>query len=229
MSRFFINILFISLFWSVSGQSKIDSLQNKSKSLPFKISKVRFGFDMGKYIWAKNKSSTSIDFAIDANFYKEYFLMLNWGKETHLTDNNLLNYTTDGQYFKIGVGYNLYHNWLDMNNDIIVGLQYAQANFDYVLNSYRINQPGALFPPELNVVNTSFNNNQAHWLELGMHLQAETFQHLFLGYSIVVKYLLTTTPPQGFDLAYIPGFNEKNAYSNFGFGMQYFISYQFKF
>ncbi|HFX17897.1 MAG TPA: hypothetical protein ENK64_01980 [Flavobacteriales bacterium] len=190
---------------------------------------VRFGFDIGKYLWAKLQNNSSYDAYLDAKFYDEYRLKLAAGQETHLTDNNLLNYTTKGHYYKIGVNYNLYRNWLDMNNDVTIGLNYAWANYNYHLHSYRINQPGAVYPPETVIVNQDFNNNSAQWLELETQVQVETFKHVFLGYAVAVKYLTGHSAIDNFDTTYIPGFFNKNTYSNFGFGMQYFISYQVQF
>jgi len=191
--------------------------------------KLRFGFDIGSYIWAKYHDATSINFYADANFYKDFYLQMYWGVEQKFTDNSLLHFQTDGQYYKLGLAYNLYHNWLDMDNDITIGLQYGFARFDYLLHSYRINQPGAIFPPEPVYVERSFEQNTAQWLALSTQMQVETFKHIYLGYAVTVNYLLHASDIQGFDVTYIPGFHHKNAYGNWGFGMQYFISYRIKF
>ena len=229
MSKYFINLILLGLFWSVSGQTVQDSIPLQTNKTVFKLYKIRIGFDIGNFLWAKYNDNSATGFNLDANFYKDYYFLGNFGQETHLTDNNLLNYTTNGQYFKIGIGYNLYHNWLDMNNDIMIGLQYGQANFDYFLHAYKINQPGSIYPPETVYVDEKFLYNKANWLEINTQIQVETFKHLFLGYSVAVKYLVGASTINNFDLSYIPGFNEKNSYSNFGFGLQYFISYQLTF
>ncbi len=229
MSKFFINLILICLFGSVSGQTTQDSTALQTPKTNLKLYKIRMGFDIGNFLWAKYKKDSATGFNLDANLYKDYYFLANFGQETHLTDNNLLNYTTTGRYFKIGIGYNLYHNWLDMNNDIMIGLQYAQANFDYFLHAYRINQPGAIYPPQTIYVDENFLNNKAKWLEISTQIQVETFKHLFLGYNVSIKYLMSTSTINNFDISYIPGFNDKNTYSNFGFGLQYFISYQLTF
>ncbi len=226
-------IIFLMIFLlfssPLSAQQKRDSIIKDSIIKPKQPIKIRFGFDIGKYTWAKLNQSESYDFFIDANFYKTYYLMLSYGHEKHLTDNNLLNYHTSGNYYKIGLMYNLYDNWLNMDNDIDVGINYGFARFDYLLHSYRINQPGAVFVPEPVVVEQAFNNNTAQWLEFFTQIQVETLKHIYLGYNISVKFLINYSDIDNFTVTYIPGFFNRNTYSSFGFGMQYFISYRLTF
>jgi len=230
MSKYIINIIFLLIFINVAGQQKTDSLQVVNDTVNIKKPvKIRFGFDIGNYIWAKLNNSEAYNFYADANFYKDYYLVVSGGYEKHLFDNNLLNFHTTGSFYKIGFAYNLYRNWLDMDNDITIGLNYAFASYDYLLHWYRINQPGAVFTPEIIEVEQAFNKNSAQWFELTAQVQVETFKNIYLGYNVAVKYLTYTSDIEGFTTIYIPGFNNKNTYSNFGFGMQYFISYRIKF
>lgn len=212
-------------------QAQQDTLSTTQDSLPAvkQPVKIRFGFDLGKYVWARLNNSTSYDFYADANFYKNYYLIVETGTETHQTETSLLKYQTKGNYYKIGIDYNMYENWLDMDNDITVGVRYAFADFDYLLQAYRINQPDAAFTPQMNEVNQKFDHLSAQWLDITGKIQAETFRHLYIGYAVSLKYLLNYSSIDNFEVSYIPGFFERNAYSRFGFGMQYFISYQIKF
>ncbi len=213
----------------MSAQQTTDTIAKDSIIKIKQPVKIRFGFDIGKYIRAKLNRSESYDYYIDVNFYKEYYLVFYGGYEKHLTDNNLLNYHTTGSYYKIGVMYNLYRNWLDMDNDIDIGINYAYARFDYLLHTYRINQPGAIYLPQPVNVEQAFDNNSAQWIELHAQMQVETFRHLYLGLEISTKYLIYSSDIDNFTVTYIPGFFNKNTYSRFGFGMQYFISYRFIF
>jgi hypothetical protein len=194
-----------------------------------KVIKVRFGFDAGSYIWEKFNDSRAYIFYSDINFYKNYYVYLESGYFEHLTDTSLLTYLTNGSYIKLGIDYNLYQNWLDMDNDIGIGLRFGHAAYDYQLKKIRINQPGAIYTPDIHYVDKKFNNLSANWLEINAKVQTELFFHIYLGYAVSVKKLLSYTSPDDFETSFIPGFNQKNSYSNFGFGMQYFISYQLKF
>jgi len=230
MLKYFIKIGFIILSINLSAQQ--DSLKLNTDTLTLhkrQPVKIRVGFDMGKYIWAQLNDSESYDFYIDANFYKNYYLIFLTGYEDHLTESSLLTYHTTGHYYKLGFDYNIYENWLDMDNDITIGVRYAYACFDYLLNTYRINQPSAVITPEVNEVNEYINNLDAQWLDFTAKIQAETFKNVYLGYAVSLKYLISYSHPGDFEVLYVPGFFERNSYSNFGFGMQYFISYRIKF
>ena len=229
LNKQFLLISFLLFTFYISGQQKTDTIVKDSIIKVKQPTKIRFGFDLGKYIWSKLQNSVSYDFFADANFYKEYYLVLSGGYEKHLTDNNLLNYHTTGTYYKLGVMYNIYQNWQDMDNDICIGVNYAYAHFDYLLHSYRINQPGAIYTPEPVIVEQSFDNNSAQWFELFAQMQVETFNNLYLGYNVQAKYLVYNSDIENFTVTYIPGFFDKNTYSRFGFGIQYFISYRLKF
>jgi len=231
MLKYFIKILPIILSINLSAQQQ-DSLKINSDTIfshKHQPVKIRFGFDIGKYVWAQLNDSESYDFYVDANFYKNYYLIFLAGYEDHLKESSLLTYHTTGNYYKIGIDYNIYENWLDMDNDITIGVRYAYAGFDYLLNNYRINQPGAVITPEINEVNEYFENLNAQWFDFTAKIQAETFKNVYLGYAVSLKYLISYSHPEDFAVLYIPGFFERNSYSNFGFGMQYFISYRLKF
>lgn len=222
-------IVFVLFSYHFSAQQKTDTIVKDSIIKPKQPIKIRLGFDVGKYVWAKLNQSESYDFYVDVNFYKSYYLVLSYGHENHFTNNNLLNYHTTGSYYKLGLMYNLYDNWLNMDNDIDIGFNYAYAGFDYLLHSYRINQPGAIYIPEPIQVEQRFINNAAQWFELYTQIQVETFKHVYLGYNIGVKYLIDYSDIDNFTVTYIPGFFNRNTYSRFGFGMQYFISYRINF
>ena len=226
--KYYISLLFFLCVFSLQAQQ--DTIRKDtipiSKKQPVKI---RVGWDIGKFIWAKLQQNKSLDFYVDANFYKDYYLIFETGTEEHLTDHSLLKYTTKGNYFKLGIDYNMYRNWLDMDNDISIGIRYGQAFFDYQLMAFAFNQPGSAYPPQLIETNENFNGLSAGWVDLTTKIQTEIFSHFYLGYALSLKYLVHTTQPDNFDITYIPGFFNKNTYANFEFGMQYFISYQIKF
>ena len=230
MSKYIISLLFLfcSLSFFAQTQAK-DTVAVSKDTITHQVFKIRFGVDLGSFILAKVQYSTNYSFFVDANVYKNYYGILEFGFEDKLTDTSLLIFNTKGNFVKLGVDYNLYDNWLDMDNDITVGLRYGQAFYATHLHSYTINQPGAVFPPQPLDVDVVFNDLSASWLELVSKVQVQTFKGLYLGYSINFKYLLHHTKPNDFETAYIPGFGKRNSYSNLGFGMQYFISYRIKF
>lgn len=230
MLKYYINIVFLSVFVSVSAQQNHFLLKKDSIDVPISKApiKIRFGWDIGKYIWAKLNQSKTIDAYLTTAIHKNYKLTLEGGVENHLTEHALLSYYTKGTYFKIGGDYNLYDNWLNMDNEINIGLRYASSGFEYLLTRYIINQPGAIYPPENIYLKKEIKNLSSNWLEISVNLQVEVLNNIYLGYGTSVKYLLTYTNLPDFKISYIPGFFNRNSYSRLGFGMQYFISYQLK-
>jgi hypothetical protein len=239
MLKYITNIFIILFFIQIlPAQTQRDSISIKNDTLILQkdslidkkqVVKIRFGFDLGSYIREKINDSYSYIFFTDVNFYKNYYIYLETGFSEHLTDHSLLTYRTKGNYLKSGIDYNIYENWLDMDNDITIGIRFGHATYQYQPKQFRINQPGAIYTPEIQNIDKTFDNLSANWVEISAKIQAELFYHIYLGYAISIKNLLSYTKIDEFETSFIPGFNQKNSYSNFGFGMQYFISYRLKF
>ncbi len=188
--------------------------------------KIKIGFDLGKYAWAKLYGHQSLDFSADANVYKNYIIRFDFGNENHHTGNSLYDYHTSGNYYRLGLDYNLYDNWPGMDNNITVGFRLGYSDFEHFLHHYTINQSGAISPPKPIIANKKFASLNSTWFELTGGMQVETFKNIYFGMQISAKYLIATTKLSDFSTAYIPGFFSTNS-SGLGFGMKYTISYQF--
>ncbi len=199
---------------------------NKEK-IHLKPFNLRIGFDLGNYIYGRTQNLNKFNFYVDTNLYKQYFVNIEMGKEEYLFDNQLLNMSTKGTYYMLGLDYNLYNNWPGMDNQIMLGLHYGHATFTNHLQSYIINQSGNPFPNEVVVINKDFSGLKANWVEVQSIMQVEVLKNIYLGYNISFKYLLSKKTYEDFELTYIPGFRKVNSTSHFGFGIQYFISYRF--
>jgi hypothetical protein len=136
-------------------------------------------------------------------------------------------YTTSsskGNFIKIGFNYNAYQNWLDMNNEIYVGLRYATSIFDQTVDSYRINTGNDYFVSDTTASSTTTTDLNAHWTEFVMGIKVETFKNLYLGFSFNYKIMLSLKHPKNFKTLYVPGFNRVFE-TETGFGFNYTISY----
>ncbi len=228
MLRYTINILFI--FWSLSSfsQKQINDTLIKNDSIHIlKPFNVRIGFDLGNFIDGKLNNNPKTAFFIDSNIYKNYFLCLEVGSNNNDFNNSVYHFQTKGNYLKLGVDYNIYDNWPGMDNQISMGFHYGYSNFTGTLVGYKINQPSNTFPPMENIVNKEFKNISGKWFEITSKLQVEVLRHIYLGYSISLKYLLSAKRTNEYEVPFIPGFYKVNSNRNFGFGMQYYISYRF--
>ncbi len=218
-------IYFFSLAFTLVGFSqevKTDSIVPK---------KHRYGLRVGADLFKLTKSFVVDDYkgfeiVGDYRLNKKIYIAAELGNEDKTTDEPQLNFTTKGNYLKIGVDFNAYENWLNMENQIYVGGRYATSSFSQRLNHYSIyyNTGGFLGPHTVINANQEFSGLNAHWLEFVGGIKAELFNNLFVGFSVRLNYLITQSKPDNFDNLYIPGFH-RTYDGNWGVGFNYTISY----
>jgi hypothetical protein len=125
----------------------------------------------------------------------------------------------------VGFDYNMYENWLDMENIISVGLRYGLSSFSQELNSYKIYNAHPYWGEQPALpANEKFNGLSASWIEVVTGMKAKMFNNVFMGFSIQLKTIISNKKPEGFDNLYIPGFN-RTYNGNFGIGFNYSVSY----
>ena len=125
-----------------------------------------------------------------------------------MTSTEFLNSTAKGSYFKGGIDYNMYENWLDMDNMIYTGFRAGFSTFSHTLNSFSVYSTDQYWEPQFSSTTPQeFNDLTAVWVELIIGLKAELFNNLYLGLNVQLKGLVTETEPDNFQNIYIPGFS----------------------
>ena len=219
---YFISLCLFFVVVTTTAQEK-DSTVYKS---PYGL---RVGIDIGKPILGLlDSNSSGIEFTADYRISKSWYIATEFGNQKEITVEDYTNSTSKGNFIKLGVNYNAYKNWLDMNNEIFVGIRYAISSFDQTLNSYRINTGNEYF--DSNTINTPITTKglTAHWTEFVMGIKVETLKNLFLGFSFSYKIMLNLKHPNNFKTLYVPGFNRVFE-TETGFGFNYTISYTIPF
>ena len=188
---------------------------------------LRVGADISKFIkTALNKNYTGFEINADYRFSKRYYIAGEIGNEQRTIDDVQVNLTTKGNYIKIGVDYNAYENWLDMENAIFAGLRYGFSTFSHTLNSYSIYNTDQYWGENtLNTTPKSFDNVTAHWVELIVGFKVEIFNNLYLGLNAQLKNVIVNDNPTNFKNLQIPGFGRTYEDSNWGVGFGYTVSY----
>lgn len=231
MYKYFISpILFFLVSFSCYTQEK--SLKNSSKdSIKYKTGYgLRIGMDISRPILGIfDKSYSGIEFIGDYRITKNWYLASELGYEKETTFEDFTTSSSKGNFVRVGVNYNAYENWLDMNNEIFVGGRYGFALFDHSLDSYTPNitqGPGSSIYFPTNTINSEREQTglTAHWIEMQLGIKVETFKNLFIGAGFSYKILLSIKDQTGFKSLYAPGFN-RVLESNTGFGFFYTISY----
>lgn len=232
MFKFFINCLFLVLVgkgFCQNADTKRDKSESKDSIAYTTNYGLRIGADISKPILKTfNSSYTGFEIVADYRILKRFYIAVEFGYEEETTLEDYTNATATGNFYRVGFNYNTYQNWLDMNNEIYIGMRYGFSNFDQTLNSFTPNvidpNNGIYFPAnEITTPNTT-TGLKAHWIEFVVGTKVETFKNLFFGFSFSYNIMLSVNNPENFKTMYVPGFNRVYQ-SNTGFGFNYTVAY----
>jgi hypothetical protein len=228
ISSYFIS-LFSFLLLGVSLHAQNDSIiSTVNDSLKIKLKYgLRIGGDVGKLIRSfTDDNYTGFEVNADYRIKKSLYVAGELGIEEKTTINDYLDVTTSGTYLKAGVDYNMYRNWLNMDNMIYSGFRIGAAAFSQNLNSLTVYNTDQYWAPQYSSAESQkFNDLTAVWVELIIGIKVEIFNNLYLGLNAQLKGLVTETVPTNFANIYIPGFNKTYDSSKIGAGYNYSISY----
>lgn len=188
---------------------------------------LRLGGDIGRLARSFiDEDYKGFEITGDYRLTEKLYLAGELGTEEKSTRNDYLDVTSKGSYFKAGIDYNLYRNWLDMENLIYTGLRVGISAFSQNLNSYTIYTTDQYYDtPFTSTDLQEYTGLSAIWAELVIGIKAEVLPNLFLGFNAQIKGLVTEDEPTNFENLFIPGFNRTFDSGRFGFGFGYNVSY----
>ncbi len=222
ISIYFISTVFLLCF-SIAFSQGIGS-QKKDTIYKNKYG-LRVGVDLYNPIYTLiDDDRKGLELVADYRISKKFFIAAELGYLENITDEDFINFTTNGQYIKAGVDYNAYENWLDMENMIYVGFRYGYSNFSQTLNTFTVNNDYFFHSLEKIENGQKFDNLNAHWAEFVLGIKAEIFNNLYVGFSFSGKKMISSKQPENFKNLFVPGFN-KVFLNNSGFGINYTLSY----
>lgn len=186
---------------------------------------LRVGLDLHKIARSfYEKDYRGFEVVGDYRLTKRFYIAGEIGNEDKTVDDDRLNFTTKGTYFKVGFDYNSFENWLDMENMIYAGMRYGISNFTQTLNSYTIYDPTNYYGVNTVISGEKFSGLNASWIEVIGGIKAELFNNVYLGFSVRLNYLVSNKRPNEFDNLFIPGYN-RTYDGKFGAGFNYTLSY----
>jgi len=232
MYKYFISICLLFVFAeNFSQEQKKDSIIPQEKdTIIYKTNYgLRLGMDISRPLFSSLYSNyNGLEIVADYRIKKNVYIAAEIGFEEKTSIEDYSNSTSKGNYIRLGVNYNAFKNWLDMNNEIFVGYRYGFSLFNQTLNNYTTNvsdaDNGSYFSAVLNTTGQSSASLNAHWSEFMIGVKAETLHNLFIGFSFSYKILMSVKDPEDFKALFSPGFN-RIFESNTGFGINYTISY----
>lgn len=227
ISIFIINLIILMVLPLTSfAQENQESISNDTLVVKQKYG-LRIGGDIGKLARSFiDEDYTGFEITGDYRLTQKLYLAGEIGAEENTLRNDYLNVTAKGSYFKAGVDYNLYRNWLNMENLIYTGLRVGASTFNQRLNSYKIYTTDQYYDtPFTSSDSQEFKGLSALWIEAVIGAKAELVTNLFLGVNVQVRGMITQDQPANFENLYVPGFNRTFDSGRFGFGFGYNVSY----
>ena len=213
----------------VTGHAQNDSIistANDSTKIKLKYG-LRIGGDVSKIIRSfTDNDYTGFEVNADYRIKSNLYIAGELGIENKHTANDYLDVSSKGSYLKAGVDYNMYRNWLNMDNLIFAGFRVGASTFSQTLNSYTIYSTNQYWTPQFSSTNSqNFSSLTAIWIELIIGIKVQVFNNLYLGLNAQLKGLVNESKPTNFQNLYIPGFHKTYDSSKVGVGYGYTISY----
>ena len=215
-----------AMVFSQTESELSDSLNTKNKIL--NINKIRFGFDVFKPIKSSSEGDNlNYEIVGDLQITDNLYLAAEYGLVDRLIEDENINFNSNGSFLRFGFDYNMFKNWVGMDNAIFVGLRYGSSNFSNKIVSYNVRNSDAYFSNfvDNNYQTIDHSNLKGSWLEIVAGVKVETFNNVYLGFSLRLNKLLSTEKPENFDNLFIPGFNKVTDENTFGSGFNYTLTY----
>tara|TARA_Y100001970_G_scaffold35570_1_gene43975 strand:- start:119 stop:841 length:723 start_codon:yes stop_codon:yes gene_type:complete len=219
-------IMPISMVFSQTENESNDSLTSSDKIL--NINKIRFGFDVFKPVKSSSEGDNlNYEIVGDLQITDRLYLAAEYGLIDRLIEDENINFISDGNFLRFGFDYNMFNNWVGMDNAIFIGLRYGSSNFSNKIESYNIRNSDGYFSNlvENNYETINHENLTGSWIEIVAGVKVETFNNVYLGFSLRLNKLLSTKKPDNFDNLFIPGFNKVTDDNTWGSGFNYTLTY----
>ena len=211
--------------------SQVESGLNDSLIIDNKIlniNKIRLGMDIYKPIKSSSEGDNlNYEIVGDLQITKNLYLAAEYGLIDRLIEDENINFKSNGSFLRFGFDYNMFNNLVGMDNAIFLGLRYGSSNFSNKIESYNIRNSDAYFS---NLVDNNYetinhSNLTGSWLEIVTGIKVETFNNVYLGFSLRLNKLISTKKPENFDNLFIPGFNKVTDDNTWGSGFNYTLTY----
>lgn len=227
ISIFIISLIILTVFPQTSFSQEVQENKMNDSIIVKQKYGLRLGGDIGKLTRSFiDDDYKGFEITGDYRLTEKLFLAGELGTEENTVKNDYLDVTAKGSYFKAGIDYNLYGNWLDMENLIYTGLRVGVGAFSQNLNSYTIYTTDQYYDtPFTSTDLQEYKGLSAVWAELVIGIKAEVLTNLFIGFNAQLKGLVTEDEPTNFENLFIPGFNRTFDSGRFGFGFGYNVSY----
>jgi hypothetical protein len=229
ISKYIISFCFILVMLYGRAQENNPDTTQQQNSEEIKTYPQRYGLRLGVDLFritrsVYDKTYNGFEITGDYRFSKNLYFAAELGHDRINKNEDIYDFTTNGNYLKLGVDINLHQNWMDREDLIYVGFRYGFSSFSQNLNWYKPYTTDPYFETSKIYVDKKYNGLSAHWLEFVVGLKTRVFNNVFVGFSMRLNGLITQKQPDDFENLFIPGFNKKHS-GNIGVGFNYSVSY----
>jgi hypothetical protein len=225
MFRYFISIALILTGFVSAAQNNNETI--KDSTIYKQTYGLRAGIDLASLIRTSiDAEYTGFQILADYRLSKRLYAAGEIGNESLDRTGERIDYTTSGSFIKAGVDYNMYQNWLDMDNMIYAGIRLGYANMTQTLHRYDYNVNIPYFPVYTNLVDREFSGLHMMWLEIQLGIKVEILNNVYLIANFQLKHQIIEEKPTNFDNLYVPGFGKNFDTSSIGVGYSYGITYR---
>ena len=228
---FYISLL--SFCYSVSQENNNITINDSLNLKKEKSINLRVGFDLYRIILSRvSEDFDGFEIVGDFKVSEDFFIALELGSLDITKQVEQVNFTTNGNYFKVGFDYNMFENLEGMNNHITLGARIGSSRHDQTLNSYTILDRTRYWTNSDLPITNGFATGErpdlnALWFEVVLNFKVQILKNIYTGISLRLNRLLSDEIPSNFDNIYIPGFNKKTQENVFGAGFNYTRTYNF--
>ena len=228
---FYISLL--SFCYSVSQENDNITINDSLNLKKEKSINLRVGFDLYRIILSRvSDDFDGFEIVGDLKVSKNFFIALELGNLDITKQVEQVNFTTNGNYFKVGFDYNMFENLEGMNNHITLGARIGSSRHGQTLNSYTILDRTRYWTNSDLPITNGFATGErpdlnALWFEVVLNFKVQILKNIYTGISLRLNRLISDKIPSNFDNIYIPGFNKKTKDNVFGAGFNYTLTYNF--
>lgn len=234
---FIISSLFLS--WMTVAQEKEEEKEEETIEVITEERKepityaLRAGIDLYKPIRTQfDEDFQGLEIVGDLKIGQRLYVASEIGSEKRTIQSEQLNFTTSGSYIKLGIDYNMFNNWVGLNNDIFIGFRLGRSIHSHTLNNYLVYITHHYW--DTPITTSGFANGEREtlstgWFEVIFGTKVEITPKLYLGMSIRMHRILTDQQPLNFGNLYVPGFNSVTDENKFGASFNYTITYSLPF
>lgn len=220
---------FSCIAWSqVTDTPAVDSLKKEPKTYA-----LRVGIDANRLLKTQMDSDfAGIELVGDLQLGNRLFIAAELGTEKVERQSELIQYTSNGNYLKLGIDYNIFNNWVGMDNVLAVGMRFASSRHQHSVNQYELYTNNRYFDNPF--VTEGFeigekNKITTRWVELLFGVKVELLDNLYAGMSLRLHILAKRPAIDNYGNVYAPGFNKITDDNSFGSSFNYTLTYKFPF